>query len=275
MRRLLLALLLFIPLATQAQDSNTASVSKNGPLFMKDSLGGREFFAPWGVGADIFMMQQDYDIKDLEFILPDIVELDPSKVDVSNDVQNFNLRGDVWLTPFLQVFALVGRIDADTSVDLSQASLEILGIALPGFGVSYDGTVYGAGFNLMYGTERWFAVLNNTWTDTSLTGDFDSSVTSYTAQPRIGLINNGWTYWVGGMYIDVDEKHSGSFELPIPDPSNPGSNLQVPFYVELESKEKWNYAVGVGKVFSPKVTMFLELGFGDRTHTLLNFTYRF
>lgn len=275
MHRLLLTLLLFTPLALQAQSADTAPVSSTGPLFMKDSLGGREFFAPWGVGADIFIMQQDYNINRLDFVLPGVGDIDASSIGVSNDVQNYNLRGDVWLTPFLQVFGLVGYIDADTSIDLSQVSLDVLGFPLPGFGVEYDGTVYGAGFNLMYGTDRWFAVLNNTWTDTSLSGDFDSSVRSYTAQPRIGIIRDGWSYWVGGMYIDVDERHSGNFELPIPDPMRPGSNLRVPFSVDLEASEKWNYAVGVGKVFSPRATMFLEVGFGERTHTLMNFTYRF
>lgn len=265
MRRVLWVLLLCFPLTAASE-----------PLFMKDSLGDREFFEPWGIGADLFIMQQDYNIKELDFIIPGLPSVDTDLVDVSNDVQNYNLRADVWLTPFLNVFALVGYIDADTSVDLSDLALDVLGVPLPGFGVSYDGTVYGAGFNLVYGTENWFAALNNTFTDTSLSGDFDSSVSSYTAQPRVGIIRNGWQYWVGGMYIDVDEEHSGVFALPIPDPMNPGSNLMVPFDIELESSDKWNYAVGVGKVFSPKASMFLEVGFGgDRTSTLLNFTYRF
>ena len=36
-----------------------------------------------------------------------------------------------------------------------------------------------------------------------------------------------------------------------------------------------NYAVGAGYIFSPKATISFEYGFGDRTHTLFNFTYRF
>jgi hypothetical protein len=270
MRRLLITLMLFMPLACSAQES-----SGGGPIFMKDSLGGAEFFDTWGIGADIFLMQQDYRINDLQFVVPGAPDVDIDRISVTNDLQNYNLRFDAWLTPFLQVFALLGTIDAKTHVDLSEVSLEILGQPLPGFGVPYDGTVYGGGFNLVYGSERWFAALNNTWTKTSLNGDFDSSVSSYTAQPRIGLIHEGFMFWAGGMYLDVDESHSGSFELPIPDPANPGANLRVPFAVELQSSDKWNYAVGFGKVFSPQITMFLEVGFADRTHTLLNFTYRF
>ena len=139
MHRVIILFLLFFPVAASAE-----------PLFMKDSLGGREFFDTWGIGADIFVMQQDYNIKELDFVIPGLPGVDTDRINVSNDVQNYNLRGDVWVTPFLNVFALAGYIDADTSVDLSDLSLEILGVALPGFGVSYDGLVYGAGFNLVY-----------------------------------------------------------------------------------------------------------------------------
>ncbi|HET6591480.1 MAG TPA: hypothetical protein VFG48_01060, partial [Xanthomonadales bacterium] len=64
MQRCLIALLLLIPLTAPAQETSA------GPLFMKDLLQGREFFAPWGVGADYFTMKQDYKIQSLQFALP-------------------------------------------------------------------------------------------------------------------------------------------------------------------------------------------------------------
>ena len=45
--------------------------------------------------------------------------------------------------------------------------------------------------------------------------------------------------------------------------------------VELDTMDKWNYAVGVGYVFGPEAHLSFEVGLGDRTHTLFNFTYRF
>lgn len=263
MRPFLLCLLLMAPITTVAQESNS------GPLFMKDMLGDREFFEPWGVGVDIYTMQQGYGIVDLEFALPGVEIGDPSLIDVTNDVQHVDLKFDAWITPFLNVFALVGRVDADTYVDFSKLPVQGLPFPLGSIPVSYDGTVYGAGINLIYGTENWFVALNNTWTDASLSGDFNSSVKAYAAQPRVGLIKDKWTFYVGGMYLDTEEKHQGTIQLPIP------SLPPIPFKVELESAEKWNYAVGVMHVFSPKAQVLLEIGFGDRDHTLLNFTYRF
>jgi len=263
MHRLLLALFLLLPLTVSADET------KGGPLFMKDLVDEGDFFAPWGVGVDIFTMNQPYSIKSLDFQLPGVGDIDPSAVGVKNNVQNYDIKLDVWVTPFLNVFGLIGRVSAHTYVDLSNVTIPGLPIALPALDVSYDGTVYGGGANLVYGTDRWFAALNNTWTSTSLSGDFDSSVNSFTIQPRLGVIVDGWTLWGGGMWLDTTEKHSGTISLGVP------GLPPVPFNVELESAKKWNYAVGIGKIFSPRATLFFELGFGERKHTLFYFTYRF
>jgi len=269
MRRLIFALLLLAPLTASAAEPDSGSSS--GPLWMKHLVGDREFFEPWGIGFDFFTMQQDYKIQDLTFQIPmfPVGIDDPSKILVSNDVAHYDLKLDVWLTPFLNVFGLIGYMEADTLVDFSNTAITGLPFPLIHLPVSYDGTVYGGGFNLMYGTDRWFAMLNNTWTDTDLSGGLNSSVKSFTSQPRIGLIFNQSSVWVGGMYLDTQEKHSGVFDLPIP------NFPPVLFDIELESMEKWNYTVGYAHVFSPKAHVSLEIGFGDRTHTLFNFTYRF
>lgn len=263
MHRLISLFLLLIPLTASAQESS------GGPLFMKHLLGDREFFERWGVGVDYFAMDQDYKIQSLQFDLPGVGIGDPSLIEVTNELQHYDLKLDVWVTPFLNVFGLIGKVDADTYVDLSKVPIDGLPVSLGTLPVAYDGTVYGIGFNLLYGTDRWFAALNNTWTDANLSGDFDSSVKTLSIQPRVGLLFNKTSIWLGGMYLDTEEKHSGSIMLPIP------GIPPVPFGVELESMEAWNYAIGFGHVFSPKAHFSLELGFGDRNHTLANFTYRF
>jgi len=238
---------------------------------MNDLLEGRQFFEPWGIGFDYYTMEQDYKIKSLDFVLPGVRIDDPSLIGVRNELTHLDLKLDVWITPFLNVFGIIGRMDADTYIDFSKVSIAGLPISLGTVPVSYDGTVYGGGVNFLYGTDRWFAALNNTWIDTNLSGDFDSSVKTFTSQPRLGLIFNHWTVWLGGMYLDTEEKHSGTISLPIPGVPLP----PVPFAVELNTMQKWNYALGVGYVFSPRAHVSLEVGFGDRDHTLLNFAYRF
>ena len=258
MRRIVLTLILLLPLGAMAD---------SGPLFMKDMLGGREFYEPWGIGVDFYTMDQHYRIKQLQFDLPGVSLDDPSLLKVRNKVQHFDVKLDVWLTPFLNVFAILGHIDADTTVDLSNVPVAGLPFPLRKLPVSYDGTVYGGGATLAYGGDHWFTSVTGTWTDTSLSGDFDSSVKTFTAQPRIGTLWDKWSFWVGGLYLDTEEKHSGVVDLPVL-----GS---VPFAVELEASDKWNAAVGAGYSFSTKATLTMEVGFGNRDHTLFNFTYRF
>lgn len=259
-----LAIALLIPIALHAQDDNG-----RGPLFMKHLVGEGDFFDPWGVGFDFYTMDQEYAIKSLQFSLPGVSLPDPSLLQIENDIQHVDLKLDVWLTPFLNVFGILGYVDAKTVVDFSRAPITGLPVPLTQLPISYDGTVYGGGVNLVYGSENWFGAINTTLTDTDLGGQFDSSVSSLAIQPRVGLVRGGWLLWVGGMYLDTEEDHSGTITLPIP------GVPPVPFNVELEGSDKWNTAVGVGHVFSPRAHLSLEIGFGNRDHTLFNYTIRF
>ncbi len=271
MRHLFLAILLLTPCAVLAEE--TGDGSRNGPLFMKDLVDDGNFFAPWGIGFDFFTMDQDYDIKNLYLNVPALggeIDIDPSQVAVTNKVQHYDLKLDAWLTPFLNVFGVLGRVDADTVVDLGSVDVPVLG-PLPAFPVTYDGLVWGLGANLVYGTDRWFTALNTTWTKASLSGDYDSSVKTWTVQPRVGLIQNQWTFWVGGMWLKTEEKHRGAFDLELP--GLPPIPLE--FEADLETADRWNYAAGIGYIFGPRATIRFEYGFGDRNHTLFNFTYRF
>lgn len=258
MRSLFLVLAILLPL-TSAADSSLP--------FMKDLAGDRDLPRPWGISFDFYTMDQDYNIKDLEFALPGVSLGDPSKIKVSNEVQHFDIQGDVWLLPFLNVFGIIGRVDIDTFVDFNEADIEGLPIDLGKLPVSFNGTVYGGGFTLAYGTENWFTSVTTVWTTTNTSGDLNSSVDSTSVQPRIGLLRSNWRFWAGGMYLKTDEKHEGVFELPYIG--------AVPFEIELESKDKWNYAVGAGYAFNDRANLSLELGFGNRTHTLFNFNVRF
>ena len=257
----LMSLALAMPLA--AQDDNS------GPLFMKHLVDEGDFFEPWGIGLDFFTMDQQYDISSLQFQLPGVALPDPSLLEIDNNVDHLDIKFDVWLTPFLNLFAIIGHVEAETIVDFSKAPITGLPVPLTQLPISYDGTVYGGGATLVYGSENWFTSLTTTWTDTDLGGQFESSVSSFSAQPRLGLVRDKWQFWVGGMYLDTEEDHRGTIQLPIP------GVPPVPFSVELETSDEWNYAVGVSHVFSSRAHVSLEIGTGDRDHTLFNYTLRF
>lgn len=243
------------------------SVADSALPFMKDLAGDTKLPRPWGISIDFYTMDQDYDIADLQFVAPGISLGDPSQIMATNEVMHFDLKADVWLLPFLNVYGLIGKVATDTTVDFSNADITGLPFDLGIVPVTFDGTVYGGGFTLVYGTENWFASATTTYTKTSIGGGFNSSVDSLSIQPRIGLVRDNWTFWAGSMYLDVDETHSGTIDLPYIGP--------VLFEVDLVTKDHWNYSAGVGYYFSERANLSFEVGFGNRTHTLFNFNVRF
>jgi hypothetical protein len=258
MRGFLLALALLMPLTVTAESRLP---------FLKDKVGDIELPRPWGIGLDFYTMDQEYDIDFLKFDIPGVSLGDPSLLKVTNEVQHFDIKIDAWLFPFLNVFAIFGHIENDTVIDLSKAPVQGLPFPLGKLPVSTDGTVTGLGMTLAYGSGNWFTTLTATKTETSLSGSFDSNVDTTTIQPRIGIVKGPWQYWVGGLYLDTEESHKGAVPLPILG--------NVPFEVILGGSDDWNTALGARHVFSEHADLTFEVGFGDRSHTLFNFTYRF
>jgi hypothetical protein len=249
--------------------SLSGSVLADGPPWGKSIAEGFDLPRPFGLGFDYFSMEQDYQIRSLQFNLPGVPPIPPELVQVDNDIDHRDLKFDVWVLPFLNVFAIYGHVNARTHVDLTNVPAAALG--LPPLGVipvRYDGDVYGGGMTLAYGSERWFTSLTGTWTHSNLDGDFDSSVRSQSWQPRLGLLRGAWAGWIGGQYIAVEEDHAGVIQLI---PALP----PIPFSVSLEEENAWNPVVGARYAFNDQFELAGEYGGGQRDTLLVNATWRF
>jgi len=249
-------------------------------LFGNNLAGDRELPRTWGIGVDYFSMSQPYKLDELSFSPPVLPITDPSILPINNEIQYTDLHLDVWVTPFLNVFGIYGKIDGETTIDLG-----VLGLPLPPdvntLLVDYDGEVYGGGIVLAVGGDKWFASVTGTYTDTSLSGDFESSVQATAIQPRLGLRFGGHTdLWIGGYFIESTEKHSGTLSIdlgpiiappdgPIPRP------VDLDFAVELSQQEKFNPSIGIHMMMSDHWETTVEVGAGDRRTVLANITYRF
>ena len=134
---------------------------------------------------------------------------------------------------------------------------------------------------LAFGGDKWFGSVTATFTDTSIGGDFNSSVEATTIQPRFGLRFGDHTeIWIGGYYIDAEEKHSGTFSLDLgPIIAPPGSGIPRPvdldFDVVLSQAEDFNFSVGMHMMLTDAWETTIEVGGGDRRTVLANLTYRF
>jgi len=230
-----------------------------------DLVKGKEMPLPMGLGLTYYFQDQDYK---LDKISLDIDIFDPQEIKdqikIINNTKEMNLKLDMWLLPFLNLFGMFGKVEADTDVDL--------GVLYNDIRIEYDGLVYGVGSNLALGWKALFANLNATYTETKL-DQTDSSVEAWVISPKIGLHFNDAFYlremsiWSGGMYQDYDERHIGKFDAQ-------GIGV-VEYDITLAEQEAWNYLIGLQAGLSKHLTFELEGGFGNRNQLASSITYRF
>ena len=98
----------------------------------KSMAGDRQLPLPWGIGLTLHQQDQDYSLSRLDIDIPVDLSL-VQDVEVENTVGEANLKLDLWLLPFLNVFGLVGRIEGETTVNLAPFFSDLA--------VEYDGVV--------------------------------------------------------------------------------------------------------------------------------------
>lgn len=223
-----------------------------------------ELPAPVGFGLTLYNQTQDMHITSLDVQLPGLDPQTLSNLPVDNNTTTFHFKLDYWVLPFLNVYAIFGTLEGSTSVKLSNVDLG-LPITLNNLVVDYDGLVYGGGATLAGGWDRYFATLTFDYNETDLDVS-TSSVTSWVVTPRFGFHDGPAAVYVGGMYQQAEERHEGIFNMPYLG--------AIPFEVELEQTEAWNYLVGLNAGVGPHWQLTVEGFFGDRFAVLAAVDYR-
>lgn len=217
-----------------------------------------------GLGLSLYNQTQPYEIASLEVQLPGVDPATLQDLDVDNNTSSYHLRVDYWILPFLNIFGLFGQIDGSTEVDLQGIDIG-LPIGLNNLTINYDGTVYGAGAVLAVGGAHWFGAVAYDYTETDLE-IATSSVQASIITPKVGYHFDGGAIWVGAMYQNAEETHEGTYVLPFLGP--------VPYRVELNEKESWNYLIGGTASLGKHWVLILQGGFGERDAALVTLEYR-
>jgi hypothetical protein len=260
-----------VGLACAVAFATAGSARAGEPVWGKDLVQGSDFPLPFGVSGVYFHQEQEYEIEKLTLGVPGLAGLPTGLLRIDNEIDEVNAKVDAWLLPWLNVFGILGTLDGETEVDFSA-----LGPALPlpftRLTIEYDGEVYGGGVVLAAGTERLFGSLTAIATNTSLSGDFDSSADALVLTPRFGLHNRRGSLYVGAMYQEATEEHKGTIGLPLVPGLPP---IPVAFEVELRQKDDWNWLAGGTLALGEHWTLQAEGGFGDRDHVDIELGYRF
>ncbi|MBU61683.1 MAG: hypothetical protein CMI26_04180 [Opitutae bacterium] len=206
---------------------------------------------------------------------------------VESEVDNFNVRLDAWLFPFLNVYGLVGKVEGENTVSgvvvndnwtalgagatLVQAILDPLkaGVDANGFKINYEGDVYGFGAILAGQWGKYWGTIDYNFTQADL--DITTSeIDTHTITPRIGrtasLGNVKGALWIGAMHQKVDEDHNGKLDY---------SGINIEYKVRNEQENEWNFLLGAAAELSDRIHVGIEGGFGERKQVMGNLTFRF
>jgi hypothetical protein len=185
--------------------------------------------------------------------------------------------GDVWVLPFLNVFAFAGDLKGDVTLDVfleGDGLLEQKGIdcsrpgnfalcrALQGKIIelpitsAFTGKNYGAGFNLAGGWKGFFFTLpvSFSWADMDTTDVEGGSVIN--ASPRVGYLVKMGNYgnlglYTGANYLDSDLTAHGS--LPIPE-----TDVTIDYTIDQSNSDKWNGILGANWDITRRWSVMVE-----------------
>jgi hypothetical protein len=239
-----------------------------------------EFRPRFGIEVAYYHQQQPYELSGVPAIsLPNIpggfAISNVALSGIENEIDHAHLKFDYDVLPFLNLFAILGWVDGETSLTASGT----LGQALPNpppplpvtlpFNIDYDGMVYGLGATLSYGWDNWFTSLTACYNLTDVDVR-DSSIDSWVIMPRIGYRWDRLSLWIGAMYLETEEEHRGTYTVdfgfgPVP----------VAYSVNLQQQEEINFLVGLNYQFSDHWNATLEGGLGDRESIHVALQYRF
>ncbi len=224
---------------------------------------------------------------------------DPSKDDLKetpfvsfDNVRSYTrskqLKADLWVLPFLNLFATVGKLDGEVDLDVL-LDLADIGPLPPGAGLpdditldftaNIDAVTTTVGAIAVYGIDAWWGSLNASHTVT-VSSNSETDIKSTTAGLRLGRrfeFGNGHIVspYVGTSYLDVDTVIEGVYSLE--DAFDDGDDLSVRYKVRQENVHKYSAILGLNVGFRNGTALQAEYnrnGGGDE-RVVLSATYRF
>ena len=258
---------------------------------------------PYGLTLIGARIRQDLVLQDLEVGIGDRERESIDWVDFgqpSAEQSTVQAKLDAWVFPFMNLYAIVGRIDGRAELELGVPGdqlLDFLGLGAlcnPPIGQpadicrrtlttrarpKYDGTNVGVGINLAMGWDRFFVTLPITyvWSDVSLV---DTTVEALNISPHIGVTGDVGEMgviaaFVGATYLDANIDLTGRFTFDTSGVPGLGDSTTLDFKLNQRNKDKWNYLVGANWDISKHWSVMIEAGVGgSRENLIAGCTYR-
>jgi hypothetical protein len=261
------------PVAALGDDSSASSDSFF-PLW-KSLLDDKKFLPPYGINLVILDLSGQWDVKSFS---ASVGGNEVASVSGNAHVHptTYGGRADVWVFPFLNVFATFGGVKLNVQATGLDLPLGISGLppeVIRGdvnLDLDFTGYYGGGGFVLMYGWQSYFVSFDysTVWThlESSTAGVTGNELRTDTASFRLGYNAGAVQPYIGGRWVKKIDHFEGTVNGP--------GDRPVTFAVELQAPA-WNYVVGIHSLVARHYELVVEAGFGQRTHGLVNLGYRF
>jgi hypothetical protein len=256
------------------------------PLF-KEEAEARGYTLPEAYGLSLGYLSVSQNINVDSISLSGLGALDNLGIKTEGGYQEsevLTLKADVWILPFLNLYAIGGKLTGYSETTISEVKLlpNLPGPGIPvnePFRLDLDGYTYGVGTVIAGGYQSVFALVDASYTKTQLTvitGEIDSIVVS----PRVGYDFSRNSQiplraWIGAQYQDIQQTLTGNVkDLPLGDiaGSIPDS---ATFTVRQSLANKWNTLIGAQYEFTPNWVLISEFGFGQRKSAFVTLDARF
>ena len=244
-------------------DTVKATRTRKLPLLGEEARKrGIELPLPFGIGPVYYHLSRDIEITDVRVARngaqPASVS-DFAQLGARADVNNLNLKADVWILPFVNAYAIVGYIwnESETTIDvtlppvLPGGSPRTKRVTVP---TTMEGSVGGVGITVAGGYGPFFLIYDVNWAQADL--GFDDRFRAVVASVRGGwhgkLKSRPIRAWLGATDWNTFATATGT----VPDPD--GGTL----HFEVDQGPAHRYTYGLGSQYSarPWIEGALDVG---------------
>ena len=259
---------------------------------------GYDLPLPYGIGLTYANVEQSQLLSSLQVGINggDLEPFDFVSFDNAlSESDSFSIKADTWLFPFMNVFAMIGRVDGEAPMDITldgNGMLDQLGITCSGFppnplcGIledqtfllpitaNFEGNTYGIGATLAGGWNNWFVTIPFNWTYADMVGNETEGV-NFTVTPRFGYVFNlgrkgNLAVFAGGNYLESDLTVAGFV-------ATPDGLLEIDYIIDQKNKDSWNALLGFNWDINKRLSWSLEYdGFiGSRDAFITSFSWKY
>ena len=227
---------------------------------------GKQLPPPFGVMAITNWMDSDWQFMSASVGLggSNPISLDAAaNATMDLQIQTNGVKADLWVLPFLDLMAGVGRVDADVQLGLRDIPLYfdvgngfVLGDAI--IPMEFTGEYYSFGTVIAGAYKRMYGAMDMSWVKTRLGGNASLSADgfwTFTAAPKFGYNAGLSQVYIGARYISKNERYKGTVNLPSGNP--------LTFDVEVNT-DSWVGNFGIRTIIRNRWEILMESAMGKR-----------